>query len=278
MIDRSALPLVEGIPAMCGSTCTVSSSVRGCGGGELGGDAAFVLPLDSGRTGIVVIDVAGHGAARAPLSSAIADEITAGLRCDGSPAAALGRADAFLRTIDDESPYAVAFVAVVHPSLRTVVYASAGHDVAFALADDGRIRDLPPTAPMLGIPIANHACEAIFVLDPTETLVVATDGISDSRPAGSDDFFGAIGTAHAVTRSLRAGTDPAQGVFEAACAHGGGDQADDVAVIVARLLPWRPRRSADRQFRPRSIRFDDARNADVPSEPVRLQALSPTLS
>jgi len=33
----------------------------------------FVLPLDSGRKAIVVIDIAGHGLARAPLSSAIAE-------------------------------------------------------------------------------------------------------------------------------------------------------------------------------------------------------------
>ena len=114
------------------------------------GDRVLVLPLSSGHAAIIVIDVAGHGAARAPLSAVIADEIIASLLADASPALALGTADARLREFDDESPYAVAFVALVHPSLRTVVYASAGHDVAFTLADDGRIRILAPTAPMLG--------------------------------------------------------------------------------------------------------------------------------
>lgn len=217
------------------SAFMVSSAVRGCAGGERCGDMAFVLPLDSDRTAIVVIDVAGHGAARAPLSSALADEVTSGLRRDGSPAAALACADQRLRTFDDEFPYAVAFVALVHPALRTVIYASAGHDVAFTLAADGRIRHLAPTASMLGIPLANNACDAAFVLDPTETLVIATDGIADSRPAGSDQLFGASGTARAVARSLRDGSDPARTVLEAAYAHGGGRPTDDAGIVVVRV-------------------------------------------
>jgi serine phosphatase RsbU (regulator of sigma subunit) len=188
---------------------------------------------------MIVVDIAGHGAARAPLSSALTEEIMAGLRCDGSPAAALGRADKLLRASGDETPYAVAFVALVHPILRTVAYASAGHDVAFTLADDGRIRHLGPTAPMLGIPLANHACDAAFTLGPSESLVIATDGISDSRPAGSDQFFGAGGAARAVLRSLRDGSDPARAVFDAAWAHAGSRQVDDVGVVVARLRPQR---------------------------------------
>jgi serine phosphatase RsbU (regulator of sigma subunit) len=94
------------------------------------------------------------------------------------------------------------------------------------------------TAPMLGIPLANNACDAVFVLGPTETLVIATDGISDSWPAGSDQLFGAIGTVRAVTRSLREGCDPAQAVLEEARAYEGGRQADDVAVLIARLGSW----------------------------------------
>lgn len=244
MIDRSALPLVEGMPATFLSTFIHSSATRSCDGSERCGDVAVAVPLDSGRSGIVVIDVAGHGAARAPIASALAGEISASLQRDGSPAAALGQAGKRLCAFDDEFPYAVAFVAVVHPVLRTVVYASAGHDVAFTLADDGRIRHLPPTASMLGISLANHACDAVFTLGWNETLVIATDGISDSRPAGSHDFFGATRTALAITRSRSDGTDPALAVLEAARAHEGPVQADDDAVLVARLQRDHVRRSA----------------------------------
>ena len=244
MIDYSVPPLVDGTPATAQPTLVVSSSVRSCDGGIRCGDRAVALPLSSGRTAIIVIDIAGHGAGRASLSSVITNEIVSALIHDESPASALDRADQLLRTIDDETPYAVAFVAIVHPVLRTVVYGSAGHDVAFTLAGNGTIRQLIPTAPMLGIPLANNACDAVFTLDPTETLVIVTDGVSDSHRAGSDDFFGATRTALAVRRSRINGTDPSQAILEAARAHEGGVQADDAAALVVRLQP------ANRQLNP----------------------------
>jgi serine phosphatase RsbU (regulator of sigma subunit) len=209
--------------------------------GERCGDVARVLPLDAARTAIVVVDVAGHGAARAPLSSAISDVIVTALLRGASPAEALGCVDGLLRACADDVPYAVAFAAVVNALMRTVVYASAGHDVAFTLDDGGHRRHLGATAPMLGIPIRCHPCDAAFVLEPTESLVIVTDGVSDSRRAQSDDFFGVDRTARAVERSLRAGSDPACSVLDAACTFAGGRQADDIAVVVARVgAPPRP--------------------------------------
>ena len=243
MIDHFVPPLVDGTLAIAEATLLVSSSVRSCDGGSRCGDLTVTLPLSSGHTAIIVLDIAGHGASRASLSSVIADEIISALIQDESPALALDRADQLLRAVDDETPYAIAFVALVHPTLRTVVYASAGHDVAFTLGDDGSIRHLAPTAPMLGIPLANHACNAVFVLDATATLVIVTDGISDSHLAGSQDFFGATRTALAVTRSRIEGTDPSQAILEAARAHEGGVQADDDAALVVRLQP--PHRSGN---------------------------------
>jgi hypothetical protein len=237
MIDHSVLPLDGGIPATREPALMVSSSVRGCDGGARCGDVVITLPLRSGRTAIIVIDIAGHGAGCAALSSAVASEIVRAVIHDESPSSALDRADQLLRAVADETPYAVAFVAVVHPVLRTVVYASAGHDVAFTLADNGNIRHLLPTAPMLGIPLANHACDAVFALDVSETLVIVTDGISDSHQAGSNDFFGATRTALAVTRSRITGTDPSQAILAGARAHEGGVQADDAAALVVRLQP-----------------------------------------
>lgn len=201
------------------------------------GDRALTLLLDSGRTAAVLLDIAGHGPKRAELSSAVAEVIVSSLVSDPSPAVALGCADRTLRTSDAEFPYALAFLAIVHPVLRTVVYASAGQDCAFVLGRDKHIRSLPPTAPMLGIPLTLNPCDALFYLEPTETLIIATDGISESRPPGSVAFFGVAGVAGAVAGSLRSGDDPALGVLEGARVHAGGKLADDAAVVVISLTP-----------------------------------------
>ena len=211
------------------------------------GDEARVVKFISGHIGVVVVDIAGHGGTRAPLSSAVADEMLAGLVKKRSPAAALGYGDRALRMLDDDVPYAVAFAALINPTRRTLVYASAGHDLAFTIDHRGRVCDLKPTAAMLGVPMAINPCDALTQLDPDSALVIATDGIADSRPAGSTEFFGAVRAAAAVRRSLAAGYDPAFAVYDAAVAHAGGHQSDDATVVVVHARAaladelWRPK-------------------------------------
>lgn len=258
MIAHEGSRCVERTPTAVRAALSISSAVRGAGGSTHCGDVAYVLPLDSGRTAIVVLDVAGHGSARAQLAAILADAVTASLQRDGSPSVALSCANELLLNSSDESPYAVGFIALVHPALRTVIYASAGHDVAFAMTDDGRMQNCAQTGPMLGVALADNLCDAIFLIEPYETLVIATDGISDSRPPGSQLFFGGTGTAQAVARALRNGCDPAQAVIDAARAHEGGRQTDDVAVIVAGFDP-RPSRSPQHRSRARTVHFETSR-------------------
>ena len=211
------------------------------------GDEARVVKFVSGHVGIVVVDIAGHGGARATFSSAVADEMLAGLVKKRSPAVALGYGDRALRMLDIEVPYAVAFAALINPAHRTLVYASAGHDLAFTIDGRGRVCDLRPTAAMLGIPMTINPCDALAQLHPDSALVIATDGIADSRPAGSTEFFGVERAAAAVRQSFATGYDPAFAVYDAALAHAGGRQRDDATVVVVHARAaladeaWRPK-------------------------------------
>jgi Stage II sporulation protein E (SpoIIE) len=98
---------------------------------------------------------------------------------------------------------------------------------------DGQVRPLHQTAPMLGVPFQVRPCDALHALAPSETLVVVTDGVSDSRPSDTMNFFGADRTARVVARSLDRGDNPAQSVFAAACAYAGDRQADDIGILIA---------------------------------------------
>ena len=86
---------------------------------------------------------------------------------------------------------------------------------------------------MLGIPVALYPCDAVLRMEPHETLVLATDGVADSRPAESIDFFGTTGTARAVAQSLRAGGNPALDLLASAR----GRQVDDAGIMIARIAP-----------------------------------------
>jgi sigma-B regulation protein RsbU (phosphoserine phosphatase) len=212
-------------------TWKISRSAEACGGPS--GDRIFSLPLRSGRTAVVSLDIAGHGSSRATLSLAVARTIIASLTRDPSPAVALGYADRYLRTSGDTLPYAVAFIALLHTQHRSVLYASAGHDCAFILDSCGHARPLATTTPMLGVPLTVNPIDVICELSPADLLVIATDGISDSRPAGSRSFFGADGAARAIVSAWQSEFDPAAAAFAAALAHAEGRLSDDASVLVA---------------------------------------------
>lgn len=203
--------------------------------GETGpcGDAARVTTLIDGRIGLAVVDIAGHGAPCATISAKVLNILFNSLALDASPAIALVEADRYMRQAPLENPYAVAFVAVMNPLTRTVAWASAGHELAFMLHEDGARYDLHATSPMLGIPLTLRPCEA--VTGPLRTLVVATDGVGDSRPPHSNDFFGTARAADAVRAVLRTDDDPASHLLRVADEHGRNQQRDDAAAIVARM-------------------------------------------
>jgi serine phosphatase RsbU (regulator of sigma subunit) len=181
-----------------------------------------------------MVDATGHGRAPAPVSSALTGSIVGAVLRGVSPAGALRRADERVRSFGGELPYAVAFVAIVDPQ-QGVLYASAGHDLAFTLHDDGHIDELEPTAPMLGVSRAFHAGETRIAFDKTQTLAIASDGVADSHPAGTQTFFRSAAVARVVARALFENEDPARAVLEAALAHDGGRQRDDMSVVVARI-------------------------------------------
>lgn len=81
MIVYGTLGAVEGTLLTAPSLMRVSSAVRSYDGGLRCGDVASVLPLSSGLAALVVIDVAGHGTARAPLSTSN----SIGTACRSSP-------------------------------------------------------------------------------------------------------------------------------------------------------------------------------------------------
>lgn len=227
----------EGIRRLAGCPrLRTAAAVRGFGGAVRCGDAIRRMDLRSGCQTLVLVDVAGHGAERSFLSAVLAETIETALLARRSPAAGLLAGDAFLRECGDETALAVAFAAVVNPATGAIRYASAGHETAFVLTPDGRPIELAPTASMLGVPMPFGACDAVRRLHPGDALVAATDGVSDSRPAGTTDFFGLARGALSVFGALRAGRDPALALLDDALAHAQGLVRDDSAAIVAYIM------------------------------------------
>jgi PAS domain S-box-containing protein len=209
---------------------TESVYLPGATEATVGGDWFDVIPLPSGRTGVVIGDVMGRGV----HAAAVMGQLRAALRScavlDLTPAVLLHHLDDLVQVLD-----AVQIVTCVYgvydPATATMTLANAGH-VPPLLLDDGDCRLVAAsTGPPLGTGRPDYLEHSVTMLAGS-ALVLYTDGLVERR--GSDIDVGiqrlceALGTA-----------PPGAGLCERALDMLGGDgeHDDDIAMLVVRPVP-----------------------------------------
>lgn len=122
-LQRSLLP--SALPHVPGAEVAVRY-LPGAEGVDVGGDFYDVIPLPSGRVGLVVGDVMGRGVRAAAVMGQLRAAVRAYSLEGHQPAALLARLDRLVGTLE-EGLLVTALYAEWDPSRDTVVCASAGH-------------------------------------------------------------------------------------------------------------------------------------------------------
>ena len=169
-----------------------------------GGDFYDYFQFPDGRLGVLIADVAGHGAAAATVMAMIGAYLRAFgeqhiLKGDVPGPSELAR---YLNHSLLLSPlpnvFVTAFFAVLDPKSGSIDWTRCGHNPPRIRSIDGSLRtlDQPGTFP-LGVVPELPSIELSSTLEPGETLVLYTDGITEaSRPADNEagfDMFGETG-------------------------------------------------------------------------------------
>ncbi|HUI40350.1 MAG TPA: SpoIIE family protein phosphatase [Terriglobia bacterium] len=155
----------------------------------VGGDYYDFLNLGRERLGLVVGDISGKGIAAALLMA----NLQANLR--SLCALAWAEPQRFLRSVNQlfyenttESAYATLFFAEYHDPERRLRYASCGHLSALLLRRDRTLERLPSTATVLGL-FAEWDCDVgELQLNPGDTLLLFTDGVTESFNSRGEEF------------------------------------------------------------------------------------------
>jgi sigma-B regulation protein RsbU (phosphoserine phosphatase) len=163
---------------------TVAAGLRPAEG-VVAGDCYDVGLLSVDTVGMVVLDIAGHGALTAVSALRCKDLLKAGLRSGMAPGQAFG----WLLAQDHglAGTFLTGFVAVIDVESGVVRYASAGHPEA-VLRDGHDVTLLPPTGPIVG-PVATEWRTEQVTVPVGGTLVVYTDGLIEARDNGRR-FYG----------------------------------------------------------------------------------------
>ena len=196
------------------------------------GDLYDVFRLPSGRTAVVILDVAGHGISAALLTGVVKMSLLRWLtECEET-----GRAMAAVnRDLLACGRFVTACVGVWDPTARTWTYASAGHPGGVLLVD-GHGRQLDSTGPPLGVFTEGTWDQHSIAVDVGHRLFLYTDGVVDA--GAPDNALGEAGLIHI----LESGTDQTveqqvTQVIDEVDARSGGELLDDATIIAFEVLP-----------------------------------------
>jgi serine phosphatase RsbU (regulator of sigma subunit) len=230
-LQRSLLP--PRLPAVPG--ITLAARFRAAGeASEVGGDFYDVFGVE-GAWMIVIGDVTGKGPEAASITSLARYTMRTAAAYEPSPGAVLRRLNAALVVDPDRRQICTVAAARVAPrsdGSADVAVACGGHPAPFRL-HDGSAEAVAAAGPLLGAFERGHWPEAAVRLAPGDSLVLYTDGVTDTR--SRTERFGAERLAGVLAGAT--GLEPdevANRVDEALVAFEDGPQRDDVALVILR--------------------------------------------
>ena len=210
---------------------------------DVGGDLYDFLVLDDGRLALVLGDVTGHGV-DAAADMAMAKFVFRSLaREHPEPADLLAHANDVVAEEIALGKFITLLYLTLDPSSGEIAGAAAGHSPPRILAADGTVSTLPVSGLALGVESGQAYEEARRILVPGDAVVLFTDGVIEARRDGElygDERLEAFLAAHRD----RSAQTLAEGLVEECRRFGGGELADDCAVVVLRVLAARSRAAA----------------------------------
>jgi len=242
-LQRSLLP--RRLPKIPGVEIAVRYRAAGYQN-EVGGDFYDLVSIGEGdRFAAIVGDVCGKGAEAAAVTALARYTLRAGALQGDDAAQMLRLLNAALREYGDEGdPAFCSFctVGLVEIALREggteLAVFSGGHPNPIVLRADGRVETATAHGPLLGVVEDPEWRSQTLMLEPGDTLVLYTDGVTEARADGV--ALGEHGLREVLGElELRAASAAriVETVERAAVARQEGEPRDDIALVALRSAP-----------------------------------------
>jgi anti-anti-sigma factor len=196
-----------------------------------GGDFYEAIRLPDGTIGVAVGDVVGRGTDAAAAMGQLRSALRAFALDGAGPPEVLARLSAFAEGVEGALAATAAY-AVIDPQARRLRYACAGHPWPVLASADGGARFLLDgrSVPLACVPDPVYS-EGVEPLEPGDTLLLFTDGLTERRGIDIDVSMEQLRTSLAELAEL-----PLGALLDGVVTGQGADQPlDDVALLAVRL-------------------------------------------
>lgn len=204
--------------------------------GSVGGDYFDYVELPDGRVAVIVADVAGKGVAAALEMARLSAEARFSLATTTSPAEVVTRLNDKLGSLFPPGHYVTMALAVLDPNTHLVEVVNAGHLPPLLLRPAQSPCEV--CAEEGGFPLALIAgtvyASVQFELQPGESLLMFTDGVTEAMDA-DDEPFGPRGSDRLALAVAPCGGRPGaltDALVEAVTVwRGAAPQSDDICIV-----------------------------------------------
>ncbi|MBN2470187.1 MAG: SpoIIE family protein phosphatase, partial [Anaerolineae bacterium] len=202
----------------------------------VGGDFYDFLALPGGKWGLVVADVADKGIPAALYMALCRTLLRAVARNRDNPAQALLRVNKLLLEDTRSDLFVTVWYAIWNPKDGTLFYSSAGHNPPLVIQHNGsEVETLRLKGIALGV-LANITLHtARITLEPGDTLVMYTDGVTEAHNARDEQFTvsgleAAVSARHGATAQTMIDS-----IITALDVHTGSEpQFDDLTLVIVK--------------------------------------------
>jgi sigma-B regulation protein RsbU (phosphoserine phosphatase) len=200
---------------------------------DVGGDYFDFIPLEGNRLAFCLGDVSGKGLPAALLMANLQGTMRGQAPSSASPRECLERANRLLYRSTEPDRFATIFFGILDPAEHLVSYSSAGHERPILLRGRGSLEHLEAGGLILSFMEECRYEDASVRMEPGDTLVVFSDGITDALNAEGEPY-----TEDRLMRRVAEGAgSPAQELLERILADlrehiGDHMQFDDMTLVV----------------------------------------------
>jgi serine phosphatase RsbU (regulator of sigma subunit)/pSer/pThr/pTyr-binding forkhead associated (FHA) protein len=159
----------------------------------VGGDYYGYIPLPDGRMVVAVGDVAGKGVPASLIMAKLSSDIRVCMLTEPNPARAIARLnDMLAEFVSDMDRFVTLLAVVLDPATHLATIVSGGHQSPVLVRPGGQLDLEPMPRSVAGMPLGLiegmdfESCQ--ITIEPGESLILFTDGVTESRNVKDEEF------------------------------------------------------------------------------------------